>query len=385
MVSPFEPASLGPLTLRNRIIKAATFEGMADDGLVSDRLIDFHRTVAAGGAAMTTLAYLAISAEGQGAPNEIVVRREAVPGLARLVDAVHAEGALASAQLGHAGPVAGATGQRGLAPSRIFSPVSMRFTRAATHADIERVVREFGESAALLRDAGFDAVEVHLGHGYLLSSFLSPDLNRRTDQWGRTVEGRAELARRVLEAVREAMGPDRAVLAKLNMNDGTPGGLSDAESIATARMLERDGSVDALVLTGGSSFRNPMYLLRGDVPLRELAANFSLPIRTGMRLFGKRFLRDYPFEEGFFLEQAQAFRGALSLPLVVLGGITRIDTVQRALEDGMEFVALGRALVHEPGIVNRWHERNLSPSGCTHCNQCMPTIYTGTRCPLVTR
>lgn len=385
MVSPFEPASLGPLTLRNRIIKAATFEGMADDGLVTDRLIDFHRAVAAGGAAMTTLAYLAVSTEGQGAPNEIVVRREAVPGLARLVDAVHAEGALASAQLGHAGPVASATGQRGLTPSRLFSPVSMRLTRAATHADIERVVRDFGDSAALLRDAGFDAVEVHLGHGYLLSSFLSPDLNRRTDQWGRTVEGRAEFARRVLEVVREAMGPDRAVLAKLNMNDGTPGGLSDVDSIATARILERDGTIDALVLTGGSSFRNPMYLLRGDVPLRELAANFPLPIRTGMRLFGKRFLKHYPFEEGFFLDQAQSFRAALSLPLVALGGITRIDTVQRALEDGFELVALGRALLHEPGIVNRWRSTNLAPSGCTHCNQCMPTIYTGTRCTLVAR
>lgn len=385
MVDPFQPATLGPLTLRNRFIKSATFEGMAEHGLVSDRLIDFHRTVAAGGAAMTTVAYLAVSPEGQGAPNEIVVRPKAVQGLARLVDAVHAEGARASAQLGHAGPVAAATGRRGLTPSRIFSPVSMRYTRRATRVDLERVISDFATAAGLLRDAGFDAVELHLGHGYLLSSFLSPDLNRRTDQWGGTIEGRAELARRVADAVRAAVDDGCAVLAKLNMNDGTPKGLNDADSIAVARMLEADGTVDALVLTGGSSFRNPMYLLRGEVPLQELAANFSFPIRTGMRLFGQRFLKAYPFQEGFFLEQARRFRGALSMPLVALGGISRLDTARTALDDGFDFVALGRALLHEPGIVNRWASHNTAPSDCTHCNQCMPTIYSGTRCTLGNR
>jgi len=192
---------------------------MADNGLVSDRLVEFHRAIAAGGVAMTTLAYLAVSEEGRGAPNEIVVRPEAAPGLQHLADAVHAEGALVSAQIGHAGPVAAATGGRALTPSRLFSPVSMGFTRAATQFDIQRVIENFAASAAIVRDAGFDAVEVHLGHGYLLSSFLSPDTNRRKDEWGGSLAARAELPRRVLSAVREAVGPHCAVLAKLNMND----------------------------------------------------------------------------------------------------------------------------------------------------------------------
>ena len=140
----FAATTLGPIKLRNRILKAATFEGMAVDGLVTDRLIDFHRTVAAGGVGMTTVAYLAVSPDGQGAPAEIVVRPEAVAGLRRLAEAVHEQGAAVSAQLGHAGPVSAGTGHTGLSPSRIFSPLAMKFTKAVTEDDITRIIGDFG-------------------------------------------------------------------------------------------------------------------------------------------------------------------------------------------------------------------------------------------------
>ncbi len=186
-VDPFAPATLGSKVLRNRFIKAATFEGMAVDNMVTDRLIDFHRVMAAGGVGMTTLAYTAVSDNGRGAPGEIVVRRAAQLGLARLAEAVHAEGAAVSAQLGHAGPVAAGTGETGLAPSRVFSPLAMKFTKAITDADIERITGDFRDAALVLRDAGFDAIELHLGHNYLLSAFLSPALNKRKDRWGGSV------------------------------------------------------------------------------------------------------------------------------------------------------------------------------------------------------
>jgi 2,4-dienoyl-CoA reductase-like NADH-dependent reductase (Old Yellow Enzyme family) len=382
-VDPFAPASLGPITLPNRFVKAATFEGMARRGLVTERLIDFHLAMARGGVGMTTLAYLAVSPDGQGAPAEIVVREEAVPGLAALVDAVHAEGAMASAQLGHAGPVAAGTGHTGLAPSRVFSPVAMRFTRAATDEDLERVVKDFASAARRLRDAGFDAVEVHVGHNYLLSAFLSPALNRRRDRWGGSVANRAELSRRVLRAVRDAVGPSMAVLAKLNMDDGYPGGLWLDESLEVARLLESDGALDALELTGGSSFRNPMYYFRGEVPLEEMAAAFRQPTRTGFKLMGRRFLRAYPFEEAFFLSYARQFREALSTPIVLLGGINRLDTVTSALAEGFAFVAMGRALLREPDLLRRWRDGDTTEGLCVHCNKCMPTIYRGTHCVLV--
>jgi 2,4-dienoyl-CoA reductase-like NADH-dependent reductase (Old Yellow Enzyme family) len=382
-IDPFAPVALGPITLRNRFIKAATFEGMAVDNLVTDRLIDFHRTMAAGGLGMTTVAYLAVSPDGQGAPAEIVVRPEAVAGLRRLADAVHAEGAAVSAQLGHAGPVGAGNGGPGLAPSRIFSPISMKFTRAATEDDIGRVTADFATAARLLQDAAFDAVELHLGHSYLLSAFLSPGLNRRADRWGGSIANRAEFPRQVTRAVREAVGPSMAVLAKLNMADGFAGGIWLDESVEVGRLLESDGVLDALELTGGSSLKNPMYLFRGEAPIAEMAQAFPQPLRTGFKLMGKRFLPSYPFEEAFFLPYARQFRAALSMTLVLLGGINRLDTVERALADGFEFVAMGRALLREPDLLTRWQKGDDSESLCIHCNKCMPTIYQGTHCVLV--
>jgi 2,4-dienoyl-CoA reductase-like NADH-dependent reductase (Old Yellow Enzyme family) len=382
-IDPFAPALLGPKQLRNRFIKAATFEGMAVDNLVTDRLIDFHRAAAAGGLGMTTLAYLAVSPDGQGAPAEIVVRPEAVAGLARLADAVHAEGAAVSAQLGHAGPVAAGTGHTGLAPSRLFSPLAMKFTKAVTDDDIHRITRDFADAAVLLRDAGFDAIELHLGHNYLLSAFLSPALNKRHDRWGGTIANRAEFPRRVTRAVRDAIGNDMAVTAKLNMADGYKGGLWLDESIQAAMLLESDGVLDAIELTGGSSLKNPMYLFRGEAPIEEMANAFPPPIRTGFKLFGKKFLPEYPFEEAYFLQYARQFREALRMPLVLLGGINRLDTVKDALAEGFEFVAMGRALLREPELLRRWQAGDEHESLCVHCNKCMPTIYQGTHCVLV--
>jgi len=380
---PFAATRLGPVTLRNHFVKAATFEGLAQGGLVSDRLVDFHRAMAAGGIGMTTVAYLAVSEDGQGAPNEIVLRPGAVPGLRRLADAVHAEGAAVSAQIGHAGPVAAATGRRGLAPSRQFSPMAFRFTRAIDEDGIARVVRDFAAAARVLQDAGFDAIEVHLGHSYLLSAFLSPALNRRTDHYGGSVANRAEMPRRVVRAVREAVGGSMAVLAKLNMVDGFKGGITLEDSIAAARLLESDGALDALELTGGSSLKNPMFLFKGDAPIEEMARSFPQPIRSAFRLMGKRFLPSYPFEEAYFLPMARRFRAALKMPLVLLGGVNRLETVRAALGEGFDFVALGRSLLREPDLVARWQRGDGADATCIHCNKCIPTIYRGTHCVLV--
>ncbi|MEY2476266.1 MAG: hypothetical protein QOG87_1581 [Actinomycetota bacterium] len=382
-VDPFAPARLGPVTLRNRVIKAATFEGMTPQRVVTRGLVDYHRAVAAGGVGMSTVAYLAVSRQGQGAPGEIVPRDETVPGLRALTDAVHAEGAAVAAQLGHAGPVAAGTGQRGLAPSRVFSPLAMRFTRAATENDLGAIVTQFADAARALRSAGFDAIEIHMGHGYLISAFLSPRLNKRDDRWGGSVVNRARLAREVAKAVRAAAGDTVAVTAKLNMADGVPGGLWLDDSVEVARLLEADGVLDAIELTGGSSFQNPMYLFRGEAPIAEMAVALPKVVRPGFRLFGKRFLPEYPFEEAYFLPYARQFRAALSMPLILLGGINRLETIQAGLDEGFEFVAMARALLREPDLIRRFQQHDASESLCIHCNKCMPSIYSGTHCVLV--
>jgi 2,4-dienoyl-CoA reductase-like NADH-dependent reductase (Old Yellow Enzyme family) len=380
---PFAPAQLGPLTLRNRIVKAATFEGLTREHVVNDRLIEFHRRVAAGGVGMTTLAYCAVSPDGCGTPNELIVTPEAVPGLARLAEAVHAEGAALSAQLGHAGAVAAGTGARAVSPSPVFSPLAMRRTRAVTADEIARITADFARAASLVADAGLDAVEIHLGHGYLPSEFLSPRLNRRRDDWGGSLANRARFPRAIATAVREAVGDRLAVVAKLNMADGVRGGLWLDESVEVARMLESDGSLDALELTAGSSLQNPMYLFRGEAPVAEMAQAMPKAVRPAFRLFGSRFLREYPFEEAYLLPYARQFRAALTMPLILLGGINRLDTVTAALAEGFDFVAIGRALLREPDLISRWQGGETHESLCIHCNKCMATIYRGTRCVLV--
>lgn len=385
MTTVFESAALGPLTLRNRIVKAATFEGRSKGGVVTDELVEFHRRMAAGGVAMTTVAYLAVAPDGRTDDGCVVLGPSSVPGLRRLTDAVHEQGALAAAQVGHAGPVANAASNKVPAYSagKMFNPLGMRRTRAASAADIARITDDYRRGAQSAVEAGFDSLELHLGHNYLLSAFLSPLLNKRSDDYGGPLEHRARFAREVVQAVRDAVGRDVAVTAKLNMSDGVRGGLRPEESLQVATWLQDDGALDAIELTGGSSLANPMYLFKGDAPLDEFRATLPWYLRGGFRLVGAKFLKQYPYEEAYFLSMAADFRAALDLPLILLGGISRVDTAQRGLDAGFEFVAMGRALLHDPDLVRKWQEGSTVPSGCIHCNRCMPTIYTGTRCPLV--
>lgn len=385
----FSPAKLGPITLRNRIIKAATFEGRTPGALVTDDLITFHQAIAAGGVGMTTIAYCAVSPGGRTDGKQMWMRPEALPGLRRLTEAVHAEGAAISAQIGHAGPVANAASNkaRALAPVRFFNPIGMRFAKHASHQDIDEVIAAHAAAARLAIDAGFDAVEIHLGHNYLASSFLSPLINRRTDSFGGSLENRAKVARSIALAVRREVEKDGpatiAVTAKLNMADGVRGGISIEESLQTARWLQDDGGLDALELTAGSSLLNPMYLFRGDSPIKEFAAAFRPPLRWGMRMTGKKFLREYPYRDAFLMGDAERFRDELTIPLILLGGITNRETMDTAMAAGFSFVAMGRALLAEPDLINRIQadgDDHSVRSMCTHCNKCMPTIYTRTRC-----
>jgi len=382
----FAPAMLGPVQLRNRTVKAATFEGRAPHGQVTDDLIDYHLAPARGGVGLCTVAYLAIAPEGRTHREQIVVGPDTAAGLARLTDAIHETGAKIAGQVGHAGPVANgrSNGVHALSASRMPSPLSMQMVRSASEADLTRITRAYVAAARTLVDAGFDVLELHMAHSYLISSFLAPGLNRRKDRWGGTFENRSRLARQVARAVREEVGDAAAVTAKVSLSDGFKGGVTTAEGIELARLLEADGTVDGLQLSGGSSLMNPMYLFRGDVPLKEFAATMPMPVRLGMRTpIGRGFMKSYDFHEAYFWDKALRFREGLSLPLMLLGGINRLDTMEQAMADGFDFVAMGRALLREPDLVSRLQAGRQSSGLCIHCNQCMPTIYSGTRCPEV--
>ena len=381
----FAPARLGPVTLRNRFVKCATYETRAAGGQVTDALVEWHREFTRGGVGMTTLAYCSVAPDGRTFPDQIVVDEAAAPGLRRFADAVHADGAAAAIQLGHAGWFADphATGTRPLGPSRTFAPKGMCFSRAFTDADFARVRDDFVRAARLAVGCGMDGLEVHVGHGYLLSQFLSPYNNRRHDAYGGTIENRSRFPREVVRAVRDAIGDRAALWVKLNMEDGFGGGMTVEEGLVVARLFADDGALDAMQLTGGHTTRSPMFLMRGTTPLAQLVAlQPTAAKRAVARVLLPRMIRDHAFEEAFFLPTARRFRAAVDLPLMLLGGVTRLDTMTRALAEGFDFVALGRALIRQPDLVARLATGDLDASPCVPCNECM--AYVGLRptvCP----
>jgi 2,4-dienoyl-CoA reductase-like NADH-dependent reductase (Old Yellow Enzyme family) len=181
-------------------------------------------------------------------------------------------------------------------------------------------------------------------------------------------------------AVRDEVGDAIAVTAKLGMVDGPADGLAIEDSLVVARLLEADGHLDALQLTAGSSVRDSMFLFRGDVPLDEMVAAQPKLVGIGLRLVSKRMFPHYPFEEAYLLPLARRFRSTLAMPLTLLGGINRIDTIESGLAEGFDLVAMGRALLIDPDLPRKLLAGDVTTGRCTHCNRCMPTIYTGTRC-----
>jgi len=372
------------------VIKTATYEGMCPGGVPSDALVEHHRALAAGGVGLTTVAYCAVSGDGRTFAEQMVMRPETVAPLRRVTGAVHREGGAASLQLGHCGWFT-KNGSLSTWLPRGPSPVVNQYgisagkpiALAMGEAEIAQVIEDFGRAAGLAREAGFDAVELHLGHGYLLSQFLCPATNRRRDTWGGELDGRARLPLAVLARVREAVGPGFPILCKTNLRDGFRGGLELPDSVGLAQRLEAAGA-DALVLSGGFTSRTPFYLFRGRRPLAEMIeAEKSRLQKLALRVFGGRVIREYPFEEMFFLPEAREVRKAVRMPLVLLGGIVSRANVERAMAEGFDFVALGRALIADPDLVNRMRADAAARSRCTHCNVCVAEMdLGGVRCVL---
>jgi len=386
----FSPARLGGIELRNRIIKTATYEGMCPGGMPSDALIRHHRDLAAGGVGMTTVAYCAVSPNGRTFEDQMYMREEIVPKLRELVAEVHANGAAVSIQLGHCGYFSRNTklpGRRSLGPSFRLNEYGLMagvpFARAMTEADMARVIEEFATAAAMARRAGFDAVELHLGHGYLLSQFLCPAVNRRRDAWGGSLDNRMRLPMAVVRRVRERVGAGFPIVAKINLRDGFRGGLELEESVQVAQRLEAAG-IDAIVMSGGFTSRTPFYLFRGGRPLKEMIEVERNPMqKLSLRLFGSRIIKEYPFREMFFLDDAREVRRAVKVALVLLGGLLSLDNLETAMREGFDFVAMGRALIADPDLVRRMRAGEAARSRCISCNKCVAEMDRhGVRCVL---
>ncbi|MGH8453816.1 MAG: NADH:flavin oxidoreductase [Nevskiales bacterium] len=386
----FTPIRIGPLTLRNRFIKSATNEGMAKGGVPSKLLVEHHRRMAAGGAAMTTVAYCAISPDGRTFEDQVTLDEPSLPQLRVLTEAVHREGGAACAQITHGGAfsfVPRLSTRYPRSSSGGFNPPGViaghLFKRAMTEDDLTRVVNEFVASARRAREAGFDAVEIHMGHGYLLSQFLSPAYNKRKDGWGgKTAAERACFPARVLRQVLDAVGNELAVICKIGVTEGFKGGATVEDAVLVAQALEREGA-HLLVLSGGMNVEAPWAIFGSNMPSKVVETNQSTMVKLSTRMM-KLWEPKLTFHEMYFLEHSRKVRAAVKMPLAYLGGAKSLAGVQQAMADGFDCVVMGRALIHDPDLINKFRDGRATVSGCTACNECVSMMYTagGTRCVL---
>ncbi len=375
----FTPGSIGPLEIRNRTIRSAAFESMCPGNVPSEELKDYHHSVAAGGVGMTTIAYVAVTQSGLSFDRQLWMRPEIIPALKDITDVIHKEGAAASIQLGHCGNMShkNICGVTPIGASTGFNLYSPTFVRGLRARELPELARAFGRSVNMARQAGFDAVEIHAGHGYLISQFLSPYTNKRKDEFGGSLENRMRFMDMCMEEVMKAAGNDMAVLVKMNMRDGFKGGMDIDESLCVARRLVEDGA-QALVLSGGFVSKAPMYVMRGAMPIRTMTHYMDCWwLKYGVRMVGKYMVPTVPFREAYFLEDALKFRQAIKeIPLVYVGGLVSRTKIDEVLSEGFEFVQMARALLNEPDFVNRMLREENARCDCGHSNYCIGRMYT---------
>ena len=377
----FTPVSIGPVTLRNRVIRSAAFENMAYGNSPSQDLYDYHVAVARGGVGMTTLAYASVHRSGLSFDGQLWMREEIVPELKRITDAVHAAGAKCSIQLGHCGNMThrATCGCMPVGASSGFNLYSPTFVRGLKISEIDALVEDFGHAVDLAREAGFDCVEIHAGHGYLISQFLSPYTNHRHDEYGGSLENRMRLMQRVIRRVMEAARDDMGVIVKMNMHDGFRRGMQESECLEVARELERLG-VHALVLSAGFVSKAPMEVMRGAMPIRTMAYYMDMRkfwwLKALVRLFGWKMIPTVPYKEAYFLDDALKFRAAVSLPLIYVGGMVSRAKMEEVLAAGFQGLQVARALVRDTDFVNKLRSGEIDRSPCGHSNYCIGRMYT---------
>ncbi len=374
----FTPSAIGPVTLRNRTIRSAAFEGMGKDNNPTQRLRDYHWSVAEGGIGMTTLAYAGICRSALSFKTQLWLRPEITGELREITDGIHARGAKASIQIGHCGNMThrSTAGCTPVGASTGFNLYSPTFVRGLRKDELKEIARMFGDAVRTARDSGFDCVEVHAGHGYLISQFLSPYTNRRKDEYGGSLSNRMLFMQQCMEEVMKAAGSDMGVIVKTNMRDGFKGGLEIDGCLEVAKELQRLGA-HALVLSGGFVSKAPMYVMRGEMPIYTMTYYMpQLWLKYGVRWFGKYMIPKEPFKELYFLDDARIFRKELDMPLIYVGGVVSRDNADTVLDkEGFDFVQMGRALINEPDFVNKMKADECHRCGCDHVNYCIARMY----------
>jgi len=343
----FEPVTISGMQLRNRFVRSATWEGMCDEeGRPSPRLAVCFRELARGGVGLVISGYAFVRLDGKQTRGSIGCHKDDLaPELKAVAKAVHDEGGKVCLQLVHTGGQARvASGTRLLAPSGVKMPHYAGMPEAMTQQDITEVVSAFADAAVRARDWGFDAVQVHAAHGYLINQFLSPNTNLRTDSYGGSVENRSRFLLETVCAIRAAVGQDYPVLVKLNGSDFLEGGFTPEDAVYVAEALDI-ANIGAIEVSGGTP-----------------ASGDQTPVRRKI---------ETPEQEGYHLDIAKRIKAAVNCPVMVVGGFRSYERARDAVEqDNMDLLSLARPLVREPGLVKRWQQGDHRRSTCISCNGC---------------
>lgn len=353
MPTTFEETSIGGMTVANRFVRSATFEGMANgDGSCKDAVIDLTAELARGEVGLIISSHAYVEPAGRVRASQLGIHTDdLVPGLARMADVAHRNGSKIVAQLAHGGSTANDPAGERVGPSAMELSDD-RTCRELSKEEIRQVVDAFRRGAERAMEAGFDGVQIHSAHAYLLSQFLSPYFNRRTDEYGGKLVNRARIHLEVLSAIRGALGDDVPVLIKMNSDDFIDGGFTRKEMVEVAAMLENEG-ISAVEMSGGT-------------PFSPKDRGFSRP---GIQASE---------EEVYYLDAARMYKDSVSAPLVLVGGIRTYSVAMSLVEEGVaDFIALSRPLIREPHLVRRWHEGDTSTATCIHCNQCFGPARSG--------
>jgi 2,4-dienoyl-CoA reductase-like NADH-dependent reductase (Old Yellow Enzyme family) len=341
------PIDVGRVTVPNRFVRSATHDYMAkDDGSVTDRQVGLFKELAEGEVGLIITGHTYVQPSGKASPRQIAISDDRfVSGLARIAEAVHRHPSKIFVQLAHAGRQTKKKlcGPEPISPSAVYDPSSRTMPREMTSAEVKNLIHDFIAAARRVRRAGFDGVQVHAAHGYLLSSFLSPHTNRRHDEWGGPLENRARVVVEIIRGIKDATGPDFPVMAKLNSTDFLETGLTPGESVEISLILEAEG-LDAIEVSGGMAESG-----RGSVWQGLLSED----------------------QEGYFVENAAAIKKAVHIPVSGLGGIRTLAVAEKFVSEGrVDMISMSRPFIRDPHLVHRFREGEVTASECISCNKC---------------
>ncbi len=377
----FDAVQIGHRTAKNRFVRSAAYEGMADaDGRVTPQLLKLYRTLSAGDVGTIITGFMAVAPEGRCVPRGMRIDwDELTPGLGDVADAIKSEGALAVFQIYHAGAqtTRRIIGTRPKGPSGDRRDHMLREKPSPlTIGEIAQVVADFAAAARRAKEAGADGVQVHAAHGYLPSQFLSPFFNQRTDAYGGDREGRYRILGEIISAIRASVGREFLVLVKMNTDDGTPESGMTPELAAYYASRMREDGIDGLEISAGSTTWAPFLVCRGEAQIDDFTRHLSWP----RRILSKRRLLATPrppFREAYNVPPDGTLKAALgSVPLALVGGMRTMTTMEECVSSGKaDLISLCRPLIREPGLVRRLRAEPAAASRCISCSRCLAAAF----------